>query len=60
MNDVKEDNLNLRQAKKSGGSVRVTLTGFVTEKEYYNVSKNTRDGIVTLTPIRMEDHKTEL
>lgn len=55
--DIKEDNLNLRQAKKSGGSVRITLTGFVTEKEYYDVSKNNRDGIITLTPVRIENYK---
>ena len=58
---IKKDKLLLlkvRRARKSGGSIIITLTDFLKEDVFYIVTKNGND--VILTNIKLEDHKTEL
>lgn len=58
MSELEENSLILRKARKSGGSVIITLTDFIKENQWYNVSNSNE--IVTLTPIKMDTYKTEL
>ena len=56
MNGIDENKPTVKQARKSGGSIIITLTDFLKEDAFYIVTKNGND--VILTNIKLEDHKT--
>ncbi len=58
MNGIDENKQTVRQARKSGGSIILTLTDFIKENEIYMVTKSGNN--VILTNIKLEDHKTDL
>jgi len=58
MNGIDENKPTVRQARKSGGSIILTLTDFIKENEIYMVTKSGNN--VILTNIKLEDHKTEV
>jgi len=53
MNEINENKPTVRQARKSGGSVILTLTDFIKENEIYMVTKNGNN--VILTNIKLEN-----
>jgi hypothetical protein len=58
IDENKQPSQTIRQTRKSGGSVILTLTDFAQEKEFYMIKKEGSN--ITLTNIRLENHKTEL
>ena len=60
MTEIKENkqpSQAIRQTRKSGGSVILTLTDFAQEKEYYAVKKEGNN--IVLTNIKLENNKTK-